>query len=109
MCAEVLRSLRIRFTRRVSALPGRPDLLGIEPGQWAIFVHGCFWHSHRNCRRAMIPINNATYWRKKFAGNVSRDAKVTARLRRMGYRVLVLWECELKTPKALRRTRRFFR
>ena len=61
----------------------------------AVFVHGCFWHRHEGCRYATTPANNAAAWQEKFAANVRRDAKVRQQLEELGWRVLVIWSCEL--------------
>ncbi len=81
-------------------LPGRPDIAFIGR-QRAIFVHGCFWHGHDCKRGARQPKANAEYWRAKIARNVERDAANEAALAKMGWRVLVIWECALKDPDAV--------
>jgi DNA mismatch endonuclease (patch repair protein) len=91
---------RFRLHRR--DLPGQPDL--VFPGRHSvIFVHGCFWHQHPdpNCRDARPPRSRTEYWGPKLQRNVERDAENVARLRAMGWRVLVLWECELKDRDAV--------
>lgn len=83
---------RYRLNRR--GLPGTPDL--VFPGRGAIlFVHGCFWHRHLGCRRATTPSTNVEFWSAKFTRNVERDARKTAELRALGWRVGVVWECEV--------------
>lgn len=89
---------RYRLHRR--DLPGCPDLV-FGPKRKIIQVHGCFWHGH-NCRRGeRKPKQNADYWTKKLARNVERDAQVQTELERLGWRVLVIWECETKDSQAL--------
>ena len=83
-------------------LPGRPDIAFIGRKR-AIFVHGCFWHGHDCKRGAREPKANAAYWRAKIARNVERDATAQSALNDMDWRVLVLWECELKDMAAIRR------
>ncbi len=75
-------------------LPGKPDLV-LPKHRAAVFVHGCFWHRHEGCRYATTPANNAAAWQEKFAANVRRDAKVRQQLEELGWRVLVIWSCEL--------------
>ena len=58
-------------------------------------MHGCFWHSHAGCPQATIPRRNRAFWTQKFAGNRARDARVRRSLERLGYRTVVVWECEL--------------
>jgi DNA mismatch endonuclease (patch repair protein) len=90
----------------VRRLPGKPDLV-FGPARLAVFVHGCFWHGCPNCDRNLTPRTNAAYWQAKFAQNRERDSRNRANLEAMGYRVLVLWECEAKAslPDAVDRIR----
>jgi DNA mismatch endonuclease (patch repair protein) len=93
------------------SLPGSPDLFD-PTRKLAIFVHGCFWHRHTGCRACTIPTRNAKFWLEKFEQNRSRDQRVVRQLRRLGYRILTVWECQVKTPAKLarleRRLDRFF-
>ena len=92
--------LRFRLHRR--DLPGRPDLV-LPKHRLAVFVHGCFWHRHKGCRYASTPKSRIVFWTEKFASNVDRDARQEAALRMLGWRVLVLWECEVKDEVAVER------
>ncbi|WP_287597528.1 very short patch repair endonuclease [Thermomonas sp.] len=83
----------LRF-RLHAKLPGKPDLV-LPKYRTVVFVHGCFWHRHEVCRYATTPASNAEFWRDKFAANVSRDAKVVEQLESQGWRVLVIWSCQL--------------
>ena len=84
-----------RYRLHSAGLPGKPDLA--FPGRKAVvFVHGCFWHGHRCKRGARVPEANVAYWTAKIAGNLARDRKHTSKLRRAGWRVLTIWECELR-------------
>jgi DNA mismatch endonuclease (patch repair protein) len=91
-----------------ATLPGRPDLSN-QREKWAIFVHGCFWHGHRNCRKTKgggagrIPVANKTFWEEKISTNRTRDARKAQELRRIGYRVLTVWECDVKNAVRLER------
>lgn len=88
-------------------LPGSPDLANRRRG-WAIFVHGCFWHAHEGCARSTLPKRNRAEWRRKFLANRRRDALKTMALVELGYRVCILWECEVLGRRAVRsRLRRF--
>src|SRR5207253_1228974 len=85
---------RFRLCRR--DLPGCPDLV-FPCLRRVIFVHGCFWHSHLNCKKGRLrPLNNAALWRRKLERNVARDRDAVRKLRRDGWQVLTLWECQLK-------------
>ncbi len=94
----ILRSAlhRLGFRYRVDppGFPGHPDLV-LAKYRSVIFVHGCFWHAHANCRRATVPRTNADFWREKLQRNLARDREIAATLERAGWRVLVVWECEL--------------
>jgi DNA mismatch endonuclease (patch repair protein) len=95
-----------RFRLKRAGLPGRPDV--ILPGRMkVIFVHGCFWHGH-SCKRGALPASNQDFWRGKIAGNRERDRRVVKQLRALGWRSLILWECELKdAAKVVRRLVKF--
>lgn len=90
--------LRFRVCR--TDLPGRPDI--VFPRQrLAIQVRGCFWHQHEDCGGARMPRSNSEYWRPKLQRNVRRDAEKDAELRELGWRVLVVWECETSTQSSV--------
>jgi len=94
----ILRSAlhRLGFRYRVAppGFPGRPDLV-LAKYRSVIFVHGCFWHSHPDCPRAALPRTNREFWQAKLERTVARDAEIASRLEAGGWRVLVVWECEL--------------
>jgi DNA mismatch endonuclease (patch repair protein) len=84
----------LRFRLHDKRLAGRPDL--VFPGRrTAVFVHGCFWHCHEGCRNFRIPKTRTEWWSRKLARNKERDAEVQAALREAGWRVIVIWECEV--------------
>lgn len=87
-----LRAIGIHYRRNVRGLPGSPDFAN-KRRRWAIFVMGCFWHQHRGCKRATVPKRNHAFWVAKFAQNRRRDAAKIRRLRALGFRVYLLWEC----------------
>lgn len=92
-----LHRVGIRFRLHAGNLPGKPDLV-VPAAKIVVFVHGCFWHRHRGCRLTTSPTANAEFWARKFAGNVERDRRNQRDLRRAGWRVLVLWECQIDKP-----------
>jgi DNA mismatch endonuclease (patch repair protein) len=97
---RLLTGLGLRYRLHRADLPGSPDVV-FAGRRTALFVHGCFWHGH-DCRRgARAPKANADYWQAKLARNRARDIRVQAELLAMGWRPLVVWECELKDPAAL--------
>ena len=104
---SLLHRAKYRFRLHVKALPGSPDI--VFPGRRkAILVHGCFWHRHKHCRYATTPKSRVQFWEKKFLGNVRRDRRNIAGLTRLGWMVLVVWQCEMKEPaKVLERVVEF--
>lgn len=91
---RLLRGRGITVRSHCKALPGSPDFV-LPASRAAILVHGCFWHQH-SCRRGCRqPASNVSYWRQKLARNVSRDKATRRELRRLGWRVLTIWECQI--------------
>ena len=88
-----------RYRLHVKGLPGKPDLV-FPKYCAAIFVHGCFWHGHDCARGARVPKSNRAYWTAKIARNKERDQKTVKALAHSGWRVYVVWECELKDVSA---------
>ena len=101
---KVVRSLMhrmgYRFRIQRADLPGKPDIV-LPKYHTVVFVHGCFWHRHPDCKHATMPATNVSYWERKFARNVARDAQCKAALENLGWHVLIVWECELKDLSAL--------
>lgn len=104
---RLVHGLGYRYRLHVRELPGTPDL--VFPSRRAvIFVHGCFWHRHENCALARLPKSRLDFWRKKLESNTTRDAAQQERLRELGWRVLVVWECQLGDTAKLTDTIRHF-
>lgn len=99
---RIASALGLRFTLRNRDLPGAPDLAN-RTQHFAVFVHGCFWHRHPGCHRATTPKTNRRFWIAKFSRNIDRDRLVQRALRRMGFKVAVIWECECDTQRTVRR------
>ncbi len=91
---KYLFSKGLRYRKNVKNLPGKPDIV-LKKYKTVIFVNGCFWH-HHDCARFKWPSSNINYWRPKIERNVERDADNRFKLESTGWRVLVIWECELK-------------
>lgn len=89
-----LHRLGFRYRLGGAGLPGRPDLV-LPRHRMAIFVHGCFWHRHPDCKRSSLPKTNAAFWRDKLDRNVQRDAENRRDLEAAGWKVITVWECEL--------------
>jgi DNA mismatch endonuclease, patch repair protein len=90
-----LHKLGYRFRLHRRDLPGHPDLV-LPKYKHAIFVHGCFWHQHPGCKKATIPQDNHEFWSLKLTQNIERDRKNIRLLRKSGWKVIVVWECEIK-------------
>ena len=96
---RLIHAMGYRYRLHRKNLPGTPDLT-FSARKKVIFVHGCFWHQH-SCPRGVRPASNTEFWNEKLNRNVRRDRKNLTMLRRNGWSVLVLWECETKEPEAL--------
>jgi DNA mismatch endonuclease (patch repair protein) len=97
---RLLHSMNYRYRLHRKDLPGRPDIV-FGTRRKAIFVHGCFWHRHSGCSKATSPKTRAEFWSKKFDRNVERDREVERRLGDLGWKSLVVWECETRSPDVL--------
>jgi DNA mismatch endonuclease (patch repair protein) len=84
-----------RYRKNVSTLPGKPDIV-LKKHRAVIFVNGCFWHRHTGCKEAYMPKSRVEFWRQKFERNVQNDALYREKLINTGWRVFVVWECEVK-------------
>lgn len=91
-----------RYRKNDRRYPGTPDIV-LPKYKTMIFVNGCFWHGHEGCRYFVWPQNNEEFWRKKISANIERDARNLETLQNLGWKVIVIWECELK-PKVLSET-----
>jgi DNA mismatch endonuclease (patch repair protein) len=98
----VLRHSGFRVRLHTASLPGKPDI-AIFRYRAAIFVNGCFWHGHEGCKRAGLPATRSTFWRKKIASNAQRDRRNNAALRKLGWHVFTVWQCQLSSAKVERR------
>jgi DNA mismatch endonuclease (patch repair protein) len=104
---RLLHGLGFRFRLHRRDLPGTPDLV-LPKYNAVVMVHGCFWHGHRGCKAATVPKTRTDYWLEKIAANRRRDARDSRRLRRLGWKVVVVWQCETKNSEALQRLGRSF-
>ncbi len=100
---KILRDLGVHYRLHAKELPGKPDIVRRRDKQ-AVFIHGCFWHLHEreNCLDGRLPKSNTGYWHTKLRRNVERDKANQAALRDQGWRVLTVWECQLKQPARVR-------
>jgi len=90
-----------RFRLHTSSLPGKPDIV-LPKYRTVIFVNGCFWHRHGGCSKAYMPASRTDFWTEKFDATIERDARKSAELRKLGWTVVTVWECELQSsPQAV--------
>ena len=99
---KAVRALGYRYSLHPTDLPGKPDLV-FRGRRKAIFVHGCFWHQHTRCKEGRLPNSRQDYWRPKLVRNVERDREHRKALLELGWKSLVVWECELHPEAKLRR------
>ena len=100
---SLLHALGYRFRIHRKDLPGNPDIVLVRHKK-VIFVHGCFWHQHPGCPKSRRPSSNTEYWNRKLDENIERDRLKSDELKRSGWRVLVVWQCETKNLKNLATT-----
>ena len=101
--AKLLRTLGIKYSRNVKSLPGQPDFV-VKSKSTVIFVHGCFWHGHPNCKLARRPKTNRKFWEQKVVDNRKRDRRKERLLRELGWHVITIWQCKLRdSDQVLRR------
>jgi DNA mismatch endonuclease (patch repair protein) len=99
---SLLHRCGFRFRVNQRGLPGTPDVV-LRKHSVVVFVHGCFWHRHQGCKFTTTPRTRAAFWKAKFEANQRRDAKNIRKLRKLGWRVLVVWECQTRDAKRIRR------
>jgi len=97
---SILHRLGFRFRKNVSSIAGKPDIV-LPKYKTIIFVHGCFWHQHKNCRKAARPTSNTEFWNTKLDKNVKRDKQTVKELKSLGWKVLTVWTCEMKDKELL--------
>jgi DNA mismatch endonuclease (patch repair protein) len=98
---KFLHSQGFRFRLHKKNLPGKPDIV-LPKYKTVIFVHGCFWHGHKNCKYFIVPKTRTDWWLNKIEGNKRNDKLNIIRIRKAGWKILTLWECQLKPSKILK-------
>ena len=98
---KLLHSMGYRFRLHRKDLPGSPDIV-LPKYKTVIFVHGCFWHRHENCKYASTPKTRKEFWESKFKANVKRDKEIQEKIKNIGWQSVVIWECELKSKKQIK-------
>jgi DNA mismatch endonuclease (patch repair protein) len=104
---QYLHARGLRYRLHQKDLPGKPDLV-FSGLRTVIFVHGCFWHRHEGCRYFVVPKTRTDFWLGKIGRNVANDERQQEELKSQGWRVLVVWECELRPPQRERTLERLF-
>jgi len=98
---SIIHNMGYRFRLNVTLLPGKPDIV-LASRRKIIFVNGCFWHHHRGCPRGNMPSTNTEFWKHKIFSTVKRDRLVRKELKKQGWSVLTVWECELRNIDRLK-------
>ena len=98
---KMLHALGYRFRLHRKDLPGSPDIV-LPKYKTVIFVHGCFWHRHENCKYASTPKTRKEFWNKKFTTNIERDIQIQEKIKNIDWRSVVIWECETKNIENLK-------
>lgn len=96
--AKYLFSQGFRYRRNVKSLPGSPDIV-LKKYRTVIFVNGCFWHAHEGCKRFVLPDTNREFWQAKLLRNRERDSENYKLLTNLGWKIFIIWECDLKKDK----------
>lgn len=104
---SLIHGLGYRFRLHSKSLPGKPDIV-LPQHKKVVLVHGCFWHRHARCRKSRLPTTNVIFWHNKISGNIDRDRLIRRKLKALGYKVLVVWECQTSNlDKLEERLRKF--
>jgi DNA mismatch endonuclease (patch repair protein) len=93
---KYLFSKGFRYRKNVKNLSGKPDIV-LPKYKMIIFIHGCFWHGHEGCKKSALPTTNTEFWKEKIGKNIERDKNNILDLKKQGWKVIVVWQCELKT------------
>lgn len=106
---KILHRYGFRFRLHNKKLPGTPDIV-LPKHKAVIFVHGCFWHQHEGCRKSRRPTSNVEFWNEKLDKNIERDNRKESELKNAGWKVLTIWDCEIKDEDLLiEKVKSFFR
>lgn len=97
---KLLTAENIKYRLHTSRLPGKPDIV-MSAKKIAIFINGCFWHQHKHCKYAVMPKSNINYWKTKLEKNIAKQKEATRQLRKIDWKPIVIWECQVKKQKLL--------
>jgi DNA mismatch endonuclease (patch repair protein) len=98
---KFLHAKGFRYRLHKKDLPGKPDIV-LPKYKTVIFIHGCFWHGHKNCKYFVVPKTRTKWWLNKIEGNRLNDKRNNTKLRKAGWKIITLWECQLKPKKVLK-------
>jgi DNA mismatch endonuclease (patch repair protein) len=98
---SIVHRMGFRFRSHGEDLPGNPDIV-LPKHKKVIFIHGCFWHGHKGCKRSKRPSTNVSFWQDKLDKNIERDKRQQRELRKLGWKYLIIWQCEINRPNLLR-------
>ena len=99
---KLVHHMGFRFRLHRKDLPGKPDIV-LPRHKKVIFVHGCFWHGHKGCKRSKRPDSNVEFWNKKIDANIERDKRNQKELGKLGWKSIIIWECEVRNARLLER------
>lgn len=105
---KILHRNGFRFRLHNKKLPGTPDIV-LPKHKAVIFVHGCFWHQHEGCRKSRRPTSNVEFWNEKLDKNIARDSRKESELKNLGWKVLTIWDCEIKEDSSIEKVKNFLR
>ncbi len=100
---KYLFSQGFRYRKNDKKLPGKPDIV-LPKYKTVIFVHGCFWHCHKNCPKSALPTTNRAFWENKIRRNVERDKENQQKLKNLGWKIITVWQCRIKNKKLFEKT-----
>jgi len=99
---SLIHRMGYRFRLYQKILPGNPDII-LKRHKKVVFIHGCFWHGHKGCLRSKRPMTNRSFWNKKLSKNIERDKRQQKELHKLGWKTLIIWECQIKNLDHLKR------
>jgi DNA mismatch endonuclease (patch repair protein) len=97
---QFLFSKGFRYRLHQNTLPGKPDII-LKRYKTVIFVNGCFWHGHKSCKKSILPTSNTAFWKEKIQANTDRDKNTKRSLKKLGWSIFTIWECNIKNKKSL--------
>ena len=100
---KYLFSKGFRYRKNDKRFPGKPDIV-LPKYKIVIFVHGCFWHGHKNCKKSTLPQTNYEFWKNKIQGNTERDKSNQKQLKKLGWKIIVVWQCQIKNRELFEKT-----